>query len=137
MAGTVTRARAPDGPSATGWARISDSGRAAWLKPSQARTASARSSTIRNSPVTRALVRMLNTPSRVAPATVTSATGIAGKPGSTAFRYSPTPSANTAAVVTEVSRFKPRMAKPGRGPRMRPTMAYSPPLSGKAEDSSA
>ncbi len=87
--------------------------------------------------MTQALVRMCSTPSRVVAARIASAVQVGSSPGKIGLRLAATPSASTAGDSMFTATVRPRMAKPGAGPSVRPTRAYSPPAIGKAEESSA
>ena len=70
-------------------------------------------------------------------AVAASATGSAGRPGSTTPRYSASPSAVTACPSAPPKMLSASAMKPKEGPSVRPIIEYSPPVSGNAELSSA
>ena len=121
----------------TGWARKPPSGLWAWAAPSAVSRPRAASSRKRKTPVTQALVRMCSTPRRVVAARIAWAVQMGSSPGKIGLRLAATPSASTAGDSMFTATVRPRMAKPGAGPSVRPTRAYSPPAIGKAEESSA
>ena len=106
-------------------------------KPSVAKTPRAASSTSRKTPVITALTRTFRIEITVTMAVATRATGRAGRFGTTTPRYSARPSAVTAWPSAPPKMFKPSAMKPKDGPSVWPIIEYSPPVSGKADDSSA
>lgn len=82
-------------------------------------------------------MRMSNTLSRVASNITATAVGTTGRPGSSKAATALTPSADTGGNSRLLNTLIPSMINPAIGPSVSPTMTYSPPAAGHAEDSSA
>ena len=89
--------------------------------------------------MTTALTRMLSTMTAVVASVATIAMWARpARPGmTTCRRYSASPSASAACPSAPPKRLRPSAISPHTGPSVRPMIEYSPPVSGKADASSA
>ena len=132
-----TGASWPFNATCTGCATSPTQGRDENTKPSAVTATRATSSRTRKTPVISAFVLTLRIAHSVVSRTQPSPSNTGECPGNTVATNWPSPSATTAMLSSSATRLTPRMMKPGSGPSVRATIAYSPPATGNAEDSSA